>query len=181
MTKRAKRILLGIVLTVLLTVTIIGYYTLKELQAAGKQFQEFREDIQTADALAAKAKEYEDNGQYAQAVQCYRQTLTLLRSNWRARNVINNLAWLLATCPDDAIRDGSEAIELLEQIKPHDWMELDTLAAAYAETGRFDEAIVTIKQALIQADADTQDRLKYRLGLYQTGKPYREELIKASQ
>jgi tetratricopeptide (TPR) repeat protein len=62
------------------------------------------------------------------------------------------LAWFLATCPNDAYRDGAEAIaEALKACDLLDWNKwyvLDTLAAAYAEHGQFDEAIRYANDAL---------------------------------
>lgn len=104
----------------------------------------------------------------------------------------NNLAWLLATCPDAAVRNGARAVSMLENREKAadvDTGELDTLAAAYAELGRFDRAIpiqeravVLLKspatETLFTAYATETDRLKnfqLRLISYQEQKPWREE------
>jgi len=56
---------------------------------------------------------------------------------------------------------------------------LDTLAAAYAEVGRFDEAIKTTQEfsalAVLAHDTNMMDIARQRLELYQAGKPYRDE------
>ena len=94
----------------------------------------------------------------------------------------NNRAWLLATSPNASIRDGAAAIELArranqlsENTQPG---VLDTLAAAYAEAGRFPEALATARKALglakQQNDQALADVLRTRIALYETGKPYRE-------
>ncbi len=62
-------------------------------------------------------------------------------------------AWLLATCPDAGIRDGNRAIEMAEEVcratRNLSVRALDVLAAAYAEAGRFDDAVKAASQALI--------------------------------
>jgi tetratricopeptide (TPR) repeat protein len=69
----------------------------------------------------------------------FRRAVEICPENVTARN---ELAWFLATCPDDTVRRGSEAAVLAEllvkQARRPNW--LGTLAAAYAETGRFGEA-----------------------------------------
>jgi Tol biopolymer transport system component len=93
----------------------------------------------------------------------------------------NNLAWILATCPDAGCRDGPQAVELAERTcKATEYavpVMLDTLAAAYAEAGRFPSAVETAKRALaiLRRDpkAPTQE-LEFRLRLYEAGKVYRQ-------
>lgn len=94
----------------------------------------------------------------------------------------NNLAWLLATSFDGSIRDGKRAIELAEQTvqlsRGKDANYLRTLAAAYAEVGRFSEAIAGAQQAAalatMQGKTDVVNRLKKDLVLYQEQVPLRE-------
>jgi tetratricopeptide (TPR) repeat protein len=66
-------------------------------------------------------------------------------------DALNNLAWTLATCPDANIRDGGRAVQLAERAceLTHDQKTVivGTLAAAYAEAGRFDDAIATAQKA----------------------------------
>ena len=66
--------------------------------------------------------------------------------------VLNNLAWVLSTSPDDDLRDGERAIKLATQAAElTDFDEayiLSTLASAYAETGDFDKAIEWIEKAI---------------------------------
>jgi tetratricopeptide (TPR) repeat protein len=95
---------------------------------------------------------------------------------------LNALAWLYATCPKAEIRNGAEAVRLAtracEITKHQDTGMLDTLAAAYAEAGRFDEAIKTTEEiralAVSAHDAAMVDTAKQRLALYKSGKPYRD-------
>ena len=94
----------------------------------------------------------------------------------------NNLAWLLATSSDGSIRDGERAIELAEQAAQlssrKDANHLRTLAAAYAEVGRFSEAVTVAQQAAalatMQGKTDVVNRLKKDLVLYQERVPVRE-------
>lgn len=93
---------------------------------------------------------------------------------------LNNLAWLLATCPDDAVRDGTAAVRHAERAvrltSGEDPEALDTLAAAYAEAGRFDAAVETLEQLRQRFAGDASaphDKLAARAALYAAGKPYR--------
>ncbi|MCK5526768.1 MAG: tetratricopeptide repeat protein, partial [Candidatus Latescibacteria bacterium] len=84
------------------------------------------------------------------------EVLHILRARLaRAPNnhsAVLSLAWLLATCPKSNLRNGAEAVQLAERIGrttgAGNPMVLDVLAAAYAETGRFDEAIRAAQEAL---------------------------------
>jgi tetratricopeptide (TPR) repeat protein len=91
---------------------------------------------------------------------------------------VNNLAWLLATCPLAEVRDGKRALQLAgplaELQRPGSFAILDTLAAAYAEVGSFDEAVRWQEKAVKQVPIQQQDELQKRLELYRQGKPYRQ-------
>ncbi len=93
-------------------------------------------------------------------------------------SVLNNLAWLLATSPDENVRDGKRAIkiatkacELTGYEAPH---IVSTLAAAYAETGNYDEAIKWSKKAVEKGKGEIKDQLKKELESYQRNEPWRE-------
>jgi tetratricopeptide (TPR) repeat protein len=95
----------------------------------------------------------------------------------------NSLAWLLATCPEASLRDGGKAIELAkqaEQLSGGNHPEiLDTLAAAYAEAGRYPEAVETARRALsliaTQNNKLLADALQMRLKLYEANAPFHEK------
>ena len=74
-----------------------------------------------------------------------------------------NLAWVLATAPDESTRDGARAVQLAEDVARRaghpNAIVLRTLAAAYAETGRFSDAIDTAQQAIAIANATGNDGL----------------------
>jgi hypothetical protein len=79
----------------------------------------------------------------------------------------NNLAWLLATCPDRSLRDGARALTLARQASAHSHDQnpliLGTLAAAYAETGQRAEALATAQRALQLALAQDNPALAHML------------------
>jgi tetratricopeptide (TPR) repeat protein len=91
------------------------------------------------------------------------------------------LARLLATCPMASLRNGVEAIEharQADQLYGGQPEILDTLAAAYAEAGRFPEALATARKAFELAMQTNKralaDALRTRIALYQAGKPFRQ-------
>jgi Flp pilus assembly protein TadD len=92
-----------------------------------------------------------------------------------------NLAWLLATCPEPAIRNGGEAVQLLQALQsntPQPRYELlDALAAAHAEIGDFEPAARRAEEALrlaeTQGRAGEAAEIKDRLKEYRENRPYR--------
>ena len=94
---------------------------------------------------------------------------------------LNNLAWLLATCDEDGIRDGPRAVRLAEHAREitegKHYGVLDTLAAAYAAAGQFDRAVAIADKAVGLAKAagqeETAGEIEKRLELYKAGRPYR--------
>ncbi len=94
-----------------------------------------------------------------------------------------SLAWLLATCPEASIRNGAKAVALTQQAEQLAGGEspqiLDTLAAAYAEAGRYPEAVETAKRALnltaTQNNKPLAEAIQARLKLYEAGSPYHEK------
>jgi len=95
---------------------------------------------------------------------------------------MNDLAWLLATDNDPKLRNGAEAVRLAERAVAltarRDANYLDTLAAAYAETDRFAEAVETSRVAIERARSSGQEELakefERRLEVYGQGRPWRE-------
>jgi Tfp pilus assembly protein PilF len=120
----------------------------------------------------------EQKANLRQAFYHYRKAMALAPESPKARN---NLAWALATQPDAAMRNGAEALALAQQANQltggRDPIALDTLAAAYAEMGRFPEAQATVRQALILAAQENNAMLlrdlNERQRLYLANKPYR--------
>jgi len=94
---------------------------------------------------------------------------------------LNYCAWLLATAPEPSARDGERAVELAERVVDRigrgDPTSLDTLAAAYAECGRWDEAVEAVSRALELASGrgaeELVEGLNTRRELYLAREPFR--------
>ena len=90
-----------------------------------------------------------------------------------------NLSWVLATCPDPSLRNGSKAVELAQQAerltegKSPDILKI--LSAAYAEAGRFPEALATARRALGLQDAKARpayvEEILAQIKLYEASSP----------
>jgi tetratricopeptide (TPR) repeat protein len=120
-------------------------------------------------------------GRTAAAVEQYRESL-LLDPDFAP--ALDRMAWVLATHPDAGLRNGREAVRLAakacELNSRKSAAYLETLAAAYGEAGRFDDAIATARQAGEAAQrtgdkesAGLSDRL---IELFHSARPYRQEL-----
>jgi tetratricopeptide (TPR) repeat protein len=118
-------------------------------------------------------------GEYAAAERHYEQVLESPQPTLSAKE---SLAWLLATCPDDGVRDGRKGLELAlavnEETRHVSFHAVDVLAAAYAESGRFDNAVETGRLALELAGNSKSassdfEAIKGRLLLYEEKKPFR--------
>jgi Flp pilus assembly protein TadD len=118
-------------------------------------------------------------GEFPDAVGHY---LEALRLKPDAPEILNNLAWLLATCPDTHIRNGVQAVKYAGRAceLTHYGVTLfvGTLAAAYAEAGRFDEAIATAEKACALAEKSGETNLlqinQELLQLYHAHQPHHE-------
>ena len=106
-----------------------------------------------------------------------------LRTDPDQPEVWNNLAWVLATCPEARFRDGREAVRLAERAcERTQWQQplyIGTLAAAFAETGEFEKAILNAQKAAELAASQGQTNLAERnrelQRQYQNRQPYRDE------
>ena len=121
-------------------------------------------------------------GNWGRAVVDLHHALALKPDGAGKVTTLNNLAWMLATCPDGSVRNGTEAIRCAEEACHLTGFKqsgmVNTLAAAYAEAGRFPDAVTTAEMALKLAtdagDAPTASTTRQLLILYQEGKPCRE-------
>ena len=136
----------------------------------------FKPDFDTCMEAAALAYR---TSQPRQAAVYFRQALGFKMDP----EALNNLAWILATCPDDSVRSGRMAVYFAEEACSLTAFKrpgmVGTLAAAYAEAGRFPEAIATAETAIkLATDAgNTQfaEQNQQLLELYRAGKPYHEK------
>jgi len=119
-------------------------------------------------------------GNWAEAVRLYRKAVAAAPDDV---GPALGLAWLLATCPDDAVRDGDAAVRLVDAAGGGNADALpayhDVRAAALAATGRFAEARTAEARALEllaaegQAEGDFAASLQARQALYAQDKPFR--------
>jgi tetratricopeptide (TPR) repeat protein len=118
-----------------------------------------------------------ERGEFEEGLFLYRQVLREMPGLYQARN---NLAWQLATHEDAGFRNGPESVTLAEETVAAagraDPNVLDTLAAAYAEAGRFPEAVDAAQKAFDIASSSGEEALaseiKQRMELYRSGRPY---------
>src|SRR5262249_11785518 len=120
----------------------------------------------------------EMQGRYAEAAQAY---LGAFQCQPAFVPACDALARLLATCPDDKVRDGKRAVEYAttacERTAWKDPLCLDTLAAAYAEAGPIGEAVLYQTRALNDPTlhGDLRTAAMQRLELYRQKKPFRDQ------
>ena len=96
--------------------------------------------------------------------------------------MLNNLAWTLASSEEPELRDGVQAIKYAERACElthyRETMTVGTLAAAYAEAGRFDEAVATAQKACALASESGQQELLKKnqelLELYRQHRPFHQ-------
>src|ERR1035437_2492554 len=161
------------------------YLLAQALQAQGKleealdQYSEVLRQQPEAEAHAKMGELLAELGRSQEAIAHYREALRLQPDLWP---VLNNLAWILATDPNPANRDGQAAVRLAEHAcvvtGQREAAAVGTLAAAYAEVGRFAEAVTTAEKAVRLAEEANQPELAARnrklIELYRAGKPYHE-------
>ncbi len=118
------------------------------------------------------------SGAITEALAHWREALRLDKDNVAA---LTQVSWALATNPDGAARSGAEAIGLalraVDLSKGRDAAALDALAAAYAESRRFPDAVATARRARDAAAEQNRQALAsaigLRLELYQRGEAFR--------
>ena len=114
--------------------------------------------------------------QYDSAAKEYRRSLQIENSAAAAEELI----WILATCPDSTVRNGREAVAVGERFLSSgapSASQLDRIAAAYAEIGNFQKAVVLAEQAaqLASKHGNTRfaNQITTRVQGYRQGRPYR--------
>jgi Flp pilus assembly protein TadD len=124
-----------------------------------------------------RGSSYDQMGNYKAAASDYAKGVALSPDNDAA---LNTLAWLRATCPEASVRNGQEAVraatKACELTRWKDPSPIDTLAAAYAEIGSFDQAVKFERQALQLRSVSPDNRpvMQARLTSYQKRKSYRD-------
>ena len=135
-----------------------------------------KDDPKDERALTGRGDAKLNAGNHAEAVADYEAALAL---NEEDDHILNNLAWVLSTSPEDDVRDGKRALELaLLAAETTDYKVahvLSTLAAAYAESGDFENAVKWSEKSIELADEGRQkDDLMEELATLKSGQPIRE-------
>jgi hypothetical protein len=133
-----------------------------------------------AEAELELARISADKHQLSEAIYLFQRVLELDTNSVPA---MNYLAFLRATAPDPSLRNGPEAVRLAEracqQTQYKEVVPIRTLAAAYAEAGRFDDAVATAQKvlamALAQGQKENAARDEQLLELYKSGRAFHQK------
>jgi tetratricopeptide (TPR) repeat protein len=147
------------------------------IEEMGEELNEEQKETKS-DALRARGDALLSVGKHADAIKDYEEALKLTPDD---TGVLNNLAWVLATSPEDGLRNaersielGTKACELTKYERPH---ILSTLASGYAEKGDWENAIKWSSKAveLGAKEKDVSEQLQKELDSYKEKKPWREK------
>ncbi len=136
-------------------------------------------DAKLPEAHYGLGNAFSQQGRMVEAINHFQNALQLKPAYPEA---LNNLAWLFAMCPDTSLRNGKKAVELAQQANDltggTNPIVLQTLAVAFAEAGRFDDAVQCVQKAIEVAPAagrqDLVGQLNSALKRFQAGLPYQE-------
>ncbi|MEM8677753.1 MAG: tetratricopeptide repeat protein [Planctomycetota bacterium] len=155
------------------------YQALERPQEAIETYGEMLEiDDEYWQAVRGRGDAYLAVGNHAGAIADYRRALDQLPED---AGLLNNLAWVLATSPEDELRDGQEALRVAKQAcEVSEYKEahiLSTLAAAHAELGDFEQAVEWSNKAIaLESESkELREQLEGELEQYKAGKPWREK------
>lgn len=155
------------------------YREQKDYPRAIADFTKLIKGAPSADIYNDRARTYAMAGQYQLALADYKEEKQQFWTN--ERGGAKSMAWFLATCPDATFRNGAEAVaEATKDCEETAWKDpydLDTMAAAEAEAGRFEEAASYEEKALALLKGESRLRKRFvdRLALYRSRKPFHEE------
>lgn len=137
-------------------------------------------ELDPGDAAAVRnlAEALASRGERREAARYFRRAAELLPDD---AFVLNQASWLLSTAPEDDVRDGQAALVMAERAVRltggRDAVSLDSLAVAYAELGRFDDAAEAIRRAIAAAQQQSAPQLEQQLRqhrqLIEAGQPVR--------
>jgi tetratricopeptide (TPR) repeat protein len=157
-----------------------AYYQLGKLEMALDDYNRSLElDKQRAVGYLYRAAALAEMGRFGDAADDYRAAVRLEPKSAASYQAV---AWMMATCPDDQYRDAKLALKAARkaiELRGHDdYRDLETLAAALAESGQFEEAAETEAQAIALAgtgDSQLAGEMSGRLKTYRAGQAYHEQ------
>ena len=160
-----------------------AYYKLGNYrQALADYSYAIRLDPQNAAAYTNRGDAYGDLSRFEEAARDYRAAIRIDPKLGRA---YQSAAWLMATCPSEQYRNAQYALmaakKAIELDGEEDYRYLDTLAAAQANAGKYEEAQATEARVIEMAPPDSLELYKARLAQYEAGKPYRDTKPAASE
>jgi tetratricopeptide (TPR) repeat protein len=158
-------------------------HALFELGRYGPAVEDFSHAVsltpQDAERYVDRGDALQSLGRWVEAEQDYRRALNLDRN---LADALRNLAWLLATCPEQSIRRGNDAVQLARLAnaaagETAEYRFAETLAAAYAETGQWGPAEEQIRRAIAQAPEEERPALAATLEQVLQHQPIRQAPI----
>ena len=147
------------------------------LESYDEAIEDYRRAVELASDSAVYhtdlADAYQFTGQWKDAAETYREAVAI---NGQYARAYQNAAWLMATCPDKKFRNTelalSSAKKAMELEAAPSMRAFDTLAAAYAATGKMPDAVKFQKRAIQLAAEGDREEVSQRLALYERGKAY---------
>ncbi len=124
-------------------------------------------------------------GKIDEAAALFLRALQLKPDSVTVQKNLAGIAWAMSASTDDSVRNGAKAVELAELVDRRsgggDPILVSVLAAAYAEAGRFPEAVATAQRAqqlaAAQGNSAVAAAAQEQLGYYQSGRPFRDPSI----